>query len=233
MSTDISVEQMLGKTDNHIIWLSENIGVHQQMLKQFKLMQTAAQQDGIDINIASGFRSFERQLAIWNRKVSGELPVKDLNNQPVDLTTLTPQELLKAILLYSALPGTSRHHWGTDIDVYSANVLSKTQQLKLELWEYEQAGPFYPLSCWLDTNASRFGFYRPYQSFQGGVAPEPWHLSYAPLAKLFQQAFNKVGITELAKLLISSDIQLQTTIVEQLNFITKQYINNISEFTHG
>lgn len=233
MSTDITVEQLLGKTDSHITWLSESIGVHHQMLEKFQLMQAAAQQDGIDITIASGFRSFERQLAIWNRKVSGELPVKDLKNLPVDLSTLTPQEQLKAILLYSALPGTSRHHWGTDIDVYSTNVLSVNQQLKLELWEYGQAGPFYPLSCWLDKNASLFGFYRPYQTYQGGVAPEAWHLSYAPLAKLFQYAFNKVGITELAKLLISSDIHLQTTIVEQLDFITEQYINNISEFPHG
>ena len=233
MSTDITVDQLLGKTDSHITWLSKSIGVHHQMLEKFQLMQAAAQQDGIDITIASGFRSFERQLAIWNRKVSGELPVNNLNNQPVNLSALAPFEQLKAILLYSALPGTSRHHWGCDIDVYSADALLNSQQLKLELWEYQQAGPFYPLTCWLDKNASDFGFYRPYQRYQGGVAAEPWHLSYAPLSQLFLGAFNKVGITELAKLLTNSDIQLQTTIVEQLNFITEQYINNISEFSHG
>ncbi len=184
--------------------------------------------------LASGFRSFERQLAIWNRKVSGELPVNNLNNQPVDLATLL--RLSNSLKRYYYILPCQVPADITGVVIlmaYSADALLSSQQLKLELWEYQQAGPFYPLTCWLDKNASDFGFYRPYQRYQGGVAAEPWHLSYAPLAKLFLGAFNKVGITELAKLLTNSDIQLQTTIVEQLNFITEQYINNISEFSHG
>jgi hypothetical protein len=29
---------------------------------------------------------------------------------------------------------------------------------------------------------SRFGFFRPYTVDRGGVQPEPWHLSHAPVA---------------------------------------------------
>jgi hypothetical protein len=28
----------------------------------------------------------------------------------------------------------------------------------------------------------RFGFFRPYRTDRGGVSPEPWHLSYAPVS---------------------------------------------------
>ena len=232
ISTDITTAQLFGQTDSHITWLSEHIGIHHQMLKPLNLMQAAAQQDDIDITIASGFRHFERQLSIWNRKVTGQLPVNDLNNQAVDLTKLTSFEQLKAILLYSALPATSRHHWGCDIDVYAQNALG-SQQLKLECWEYEPQGPFYSLSCWLDKYAADFGFYRPYQQYQKGVAPEPWHLSYAPLSVKFEKKFTDIGIAPLSSMLAASELQLKTTVLEQLPFIVKQYVNNISEFKNG
>jgi len=31
----------------------------------------------------------------------------------------------------------------------------------------------------------QFGFFRPYRQDKGGVAPEPWHLSYKPLSERF------------------------------------------------
>ncbi len=46
------------------------------------------------------------------------------------------------------------------------------------------------LSNWLTDNAEKFGFYFPYDQFRGGVAIEPWHLSYAPLAKQYQSVLN-------------------------------------------
>ena len=33
---------------------------------------------------------------------------------------LAPDALIETILLWSALPGGSRHHWGTDVDVFDA-----------------------------------------------------------------------------------------------------------------
>lgn len=228
MLTNIAPTQIFGQTDYHITWLSEHVGINSQVLPAFQAMQAAAKIDGIDIHIASGFRSFERQLHIWNRKVLGELATKDKNNSYVDLRTLSSLEKLDAILLYSALPGTSRHHWGTDIDVYSPNLLPKNTKLQLEPWEYEANGPFEKLSVWLSNNAATFGFYFPYQTYKKGVAPEPWHLSYAPLSSQYQQCSAQYT-AELTTLLTNSTIELKNAIVAHIEYIMTQYAFNITK----
>ena len=83
-------------------------------------MRAAAAADGIDLVAFSSFRDFDRQLAIWNGKFRGERPMQDRAGRPLDALALTPAERVAAILWWSALPGASRHHWGTDIDVMDA-----------------------------------------------------------------------------------------------------------------
>ena len=144
--------------------------IHVSALPAFQAMQRAAANEGIDLQIASGFRDYHRQAAIWQRKVA------QFEN-PTDAD-------FHSILRWSAMPGASRHHWGTDLDVYDPTVLDG-QRLRLEPWEYEQDGPQGALSRWLDLNARRFNFYRPYQRDLGGVAVEPWHISYAPVTEEF------------------------------------------------
>ena len=101
------------------------------------------------------------------------------------MAALAPPDQLHAILRYSAIPGTSRHHWGTDLEVYDAAAVAADYRLQLTPREVEAGGVFDALHCWLDdrmaAGASR-GFYRAYARDRGGVAPERWHLSYAPLA---------------------------------------------------
>ena len=94
-----------------------------------------------------------------------------------------PKEIFEAILRWSALPGASRHHWGTDFDVIDGKRLSPEMKVALVPEEFAPGGPFCELHDWLDKNMEGFGFYRPYQTDRGGVSPERWHLSYAPLAK--------------------------------------------------
>ncbi len=55
------------------------------------------------------------------------------------------------------------------------------EKLQLEPWEYQAGGYFYQLTQWLDAHMAEFGFYRPFSTDTGGVAAEPWHLSYHPL----------------------------------------------------
>ena len=57
--------------------------------------------------------------------------------------------------------------------------------------EYHAGGPFHRLTTWLDAHMHAFGFFRPYTTDRGGVSPEPWHLSYAPVAKRAQAAFSR------------------------------------------
>ncbi|TKB44358.1 M15 family metallopeptidase [Thalassotalea mangrovi] len=188
-------EQLTGQIQDHIEYIADNIGLHKQVVQPWQAMQQAAMDDGFNLQIVSGFRSYDRQLGIFNAKFEGQRPVLDINNQPVDMQNLATEEQIHAILLYSALPGASRHHWGTDIDVFDPDLLAG-KKLQLEPWEYDTGGPMAPLNQWLENNCHQFDFYRPYQSFQGGIAPEPWHLSYRPLAESFERQLDINVLTQ-------------------------------------
>ncbi len=189
-------------------------------------MAQAATADGIDLAIASSYRDFASQTRIWRAKLNGERPVLDAQQQPVALMELSERERLYAILLYSALPGTSRHHWGTDLDIFDKQALPNGYRLQLTPDEYGPTGPFFQATCWLTTHAKRFGFFRPYRHFLGGVAPEPWHLSYRPLASPYLASLDTdklLGVLKATNLL-SPDL-LEREIYE----IIEKYVNNISD----
>ena len=89
---------------------------------------------------------------------------------------------VEAILLWSALPGASRHHWGTDVDVVDRSACPPGYRPQLMTAEFAPRGIFAKLDGWLAANMGHFGFFRPYTRDRGGVLPEPWHLSYAPVS---------------------------------------------------
>jgi len=220
----INPAQLLGQNEEHLYYVSERVAIHQTMKNAFDAMVDAAKDDGIELTIASGFRAFDRQLTLWNNKFSGKTPIKNSAGDVVISADLSPLELVHSILLYSALPGASRHHWGCDIDVYAPNLLAQGYQLQLEPWEYSEQGPLAKLSIWLVQHAHQFGFYFPYGKFQGGVAQEPWHISYLPLAQQYQQAFD---IKLLTHVLNNSTILGKNVIIENLDDIATRYINNL------
>ncbi|WP_426357792.1 M15 family metallopeptidase [Pseudocolwellia sp. HL-MZ19] len=221
-------QQLCGLNDSHIIWLSDNLGIHKEMQLAWQSLSDAALAKGFDLKIASGYRSFDRQLSIWNRKFKGELATRNKNNEIVNLSQLSDDEKVDAILTYSALPGTSRHHWGTDIDIYAENLLLADKKLQLEPWEYQQGGPFEPLSLWIEEYAKSFGFFLPYDKDRGGVAIEPWHLSYAPLA---QPCLCDISIETLAQTIQQADILGKQAILNKLPTIFSQYVQNINKGT--
>ena len=247
-------KQLLGLTDQHIHYLSNpnlanknlthnsasnesikapsksRIGIHLQMRTAFDALKKSAETAGIELKIASGFRSFDRQLQIWNNKFIGNTAIKQSNGETVDISRLSDWQIIEAILLYSALPGASRHHWGCDIDVYAPNLLAAGESLQLEPWEYQQSGPMEKLSTWLNQHAREFGFYFPYDNYRGGIAAEPWHLSYVPLAKQYQTTFN---IQTLQTCLKSSDIAGKAVIIENLAEIEKRFIHNVNNCLTG
>lgn len=155
----------------------------------FERLTSDARAAGFELSIASAHRSFERQLAIFNGKAAGKRPVLDDRDEPVNFDALDVDARIQAILRFSALPGGSRHHWGTDLDVFDAAALPADYRLELSQREVAPGGLFDALHCWLDAriaSGTSFGFYRPYDRDRGGVAPERWHLSYAPLAAACQ-----------------------------------------------
>ncbi|ART79513.1 M15 family metallopeptidase [Oceanisphaera avium] len=214
---------LLGLSDQHVENLNEAGHRLQPPAKvAFMAMQKAALAAGFNLAPASSYRSFERQLSIWNAKYEGQRPVLDAHSQPLDALSLAPVERINTILHWSALPGTSRHHWGSDLDVYDPDLLPAGTKLALEPWEYDEGGYFYPLSQWLNANMARFGFYLPFASANGGVAREPWHLSFRSLAKECAQQLTPELV---AHALNNQHICGKAHILNQLDDIFLRFIN--------
>ena len=89
------------------------------------------------------------------------------------MAALLPGARVETILLWSALPGMSRHHWGSDVDVADGRVMAAGYTLRLELDEFRRGGAFAALSAWLGANMRRFGFYRPYTAAATACSRSP------------------------------------------------------------
>jgi LAS superfamily LD-carboxypeptidase LdcB len=180
--------ELTGQARTHIAAVADpECLLHAQVVAPFLNLRRAALAEGIDLAATSSFRDFGRQLAIWNGKFSGARPMFDASGSKLDAATLTPRERIDAILLWSALPGGSRHHWGTDLDLVDRRLSEAGYQIRLTPEEFAPGGPFARLNRWLDAHAPRFGFFRPFQGVRSGVQPEPWHFSFAPIAEKARQ----------------------------------------------
>jgi len=200
--------------------------LHQQVIPAFTKLKAAMAKDGIQLTVVSAWRSFEHQARIWHAKCDGHRPVYNLQQDKVDITQLTGLAKLAAIMLYSALPGASRHHWGTDLDIYDAAAVPPSYRPELLTAEYSAGGPFYKLSQWLERYAADFNFFLPYQYYQGGIAAEPWHISYAPIAESYQAALSQEVLNAVWQ---QHPIAELTTIQQHLAQLFPRFITNICE----
>ncbi len=163
-----------------------NVGGYKMYLRKetldaFSKMREKALKDGINLSIASATRNFEYQKNLWNNKWSGYTLVEGKN---LSKSISDELERFKKILEYSASPGTSRHHWGTDIDINNANL------------EYFNTKVGKNVYTWLTENASSFGFCQTYNQKNidrpNGYNEEKWHWSYLPLSKDFTQKYKNL-----------------------------------------
>lgn len=187
--------QLTGKSREHLVHFpcphSENHFLQSQALNAFQGLQQSAVKNGFNLQPASTFRDFQRQQWIWNSKFSGEKKVHNDLGESIDLSLLSDWEKVQAILRWSAMPGASRHHWGTEIDFFDPDLLPPNQDLQLEPWEYETGGYFAELSEFLAEKLPHFDFSLPFMNCQRKeIGREPWHISYQPIAGLWQQQFN-------------------------------------------
>lgn len=164
-----------------------DIYLHRETYAAFERMAEAAAKEGIRMRIISATRNFEAQKTIWENKWFGRRLVEGKK-----LTESHPDPASRAlkILEYSSMPGTSRHHWGTDFDI---NALEDSYFLQ---------GEGKKLHEWLSMHAAEFGFCRPYSARSSGrligYEEEKWHLSYIPLSSNFTKAYpEKVGYTHI------------------------------------
>jgi LAS superfamily LD-carboxypeptidase LdcB len=222
----MNIDTLLGKTHEHLVQLEgTRFQLHKLALTDFLRLQKDALEDGFDLQIASAFRDYERQLHIWNLKARGERPLYDTNEQLLDFSSLSPKETVFAILRWSALPGCSRHHWGTDLDVYNGNTQTR-ESVQLSPSECEGQGPAAELHEWLSKKISQheaYGFYRPYKSERGGISPEPWHVSHYPSARRMIDNFT---FSLFKKNIEDSDILLKKEVLENAEDIYYRFIMN-------
>jgi LAS superfamily LD-carboxypeptidase LdcB len=143
-----------------------------ETLNAFLNMAQAAEKDGVELKIASATRNFDYQKNLWNNKWNA-LP-----------STMDGLIKFKTVLEYSAAPGTSRHHWGTEIDINNANP---------QYFNTEEGKEVYD---WLSKNASLYGFCQPYiakgTDRPTGYNEEKWHWSYIPLSKNFTEEYAQI-----------------------------------------
>jgi LAS superfamily LD-carboxypeptidase LdcB len=216
---------LTGRARDHVVALEEPRAVlHPAVAAAFLRMRRAAARAGLDLVAASSFRDFDTQVRIWNEKWTGRRPLYNRAGRALEAGRLAPAARVEAILAWSAPPGASRHHWGTDLDVYDRAALPAGTPLGLVPQEYGPQGPFAPLTAWLDAHMGRYGFYRPYATDRGGVQPEPWHLSHAPTAR---EAARRLRLPMLVAAIESAPIEGRAALLAALPSIYARYVRAV------
>lgn len=219
----VGAAELTGRSHGHVQAYGE-IVLQPPAAAAWMALREAARHAGIDLAVASSFRDFDTQLRIWNGKWRGERPLLDRDGQLLSAADLSPPERIEAILLWSALPGASRHHWGTEVDVYDRAALPAGQPLQLVSAEYAPGGPFASLAVWLREHMAQYGFYRPYRRDRGGVQPEPWHLSHAPSARAMSR---RLRPAMLADALATAPIEGREWLLGQIDGLYERYVRRV------
>lgn len=189
-----TVEELLGKidpaSDTAFVLVSTKYGsksnmyLRRETYQDFLKMHDAAKKEGIELKIISATRTFNAQKSIWEAKWTGVRPAGGQN-----VSSKPEKERALIILRYSSMPGSSRHHWGTDIDL---NNLSNS---------YFESGKGADIYQWMIKNAAEYGFYQPYTVKDSlrptGYEEEKWHWSYKPISKPMLEAYNAAVTSEM------------------------------------
>lgn len=154
---------------------------HKDAVAALTRMADAATADGVSLKAVSAFRSFSDQKRIWEDKWTGRTLVE---GGKLPDTVPDPAARARKILEFSSMPGTSRHHWGTDFDL---NNLSNA---------YFASGEGKRTYDWLVANAADHGFCQVYSPKSAerptGYEEERWHWSFLPVASAYLAQYPSV-----------------------------------------
>lgn len=216
--------ELTGRARSHVFQFTEpRFAAQPAAGRAFLAMREDARRAGIDLLPFSTFRDFRTQLRIWNSKFTGKKPLYDIDGIPRDFCSFDEVQIIECILNWSALPGGSRHQWGTEIDVVDGAAMPKGYEPKLLPEEVRPGGIFHGLHEWLDENIAKYGFFRPYKFFRGGMYPEPWHLSFAPLSSI---AVEQVTPELLRQVIEESEILGKDLVLDRIPQIYENHIRN-------
>ena len=180
-TTLIPVDQLVGKKLPELFGNEYFLRIEAH--EAFCQMQQHALKDSIKLYVASSYRGFEHQKKLWNKKFKKALD-----------EGLSQQQALARCMEFSAIPGTSRHHWGTEVDLI--DIYRPVLEKPLEQKEFAAGGNFEKLYQWLQLHANEYGFYAIYDDnpARKGFHFEPWHYSFLPLASKFHVEYLKVDL---------------------------------------
>ena len=217
--------EITGRTRTHVVQHdTPRFAAHPEVAAAFLRLRAAAARDGIELRPYSSFRGYAAQSRIWEMKFSGRAPLYDSAGNVRDRSGMGEDDVIRHILDWSALPGASRHQWGTEIDVVDGAVMPPGYKPKLLPEEVRDGGLFAPLHRWLDAHIHAHGFFRPYARFQGGMFPEPWHLSYAPVS---MRAIDDLSVALLERVTAAARIPGKARVLEMLPEIFERHVRNI------
>ena len=185
-SSNLPYNELIGKGNPKLF--GDTYKLRKDAHLTFIKMKAEALKEGINIQVVSSYRDFNHQNRIWTRKYNTFIKQR-----------LLPQKAIEKIIEYSTIPGTSRHHWGTDLDIIDGNAKQPIHVFKAE--HFHGNGPFCKLKEWMDVRANSFGFYLVYtdNANRNGFKYEPWHYSFKPLSKPYLEDYKKLNLIEILK----------------------------------
>jgi LAS superfamily LD-carboxypeptidase LdcB len=148
-----------------------------EVMEAYWGLKEKAEQEGWHLILVSGYRSFWNQKAIWNDYMNTYYPSEEFAPEGRVLKTMSAV----------SIPGFTRHHWGTDLDISGKALQGRLVNIKPDT--PKNILRFY---SWMEKNAPTFGFCRVYRGNRGIVKDEPWHWSYYGFARDYQKQFLQI-----------------------------------------
>ncbi len=177
-------DELIGKGNPTLV--GKDYKLLPEVSKQLELMMADARKAGFKPWVVSSYRTYSYQNGIWERKYKGNLAKK-----------MTAINNINKIIEYSTIPGTSRHHWGTDFDIVETTKGVPADPLHEK--HFNEGGQMRGFKLWLDKNAHTYGFYLVYTNDKDrkGFKYEPWHFTYKPISQPMLRAYQKLDIKKL------------------------------------
>lgn len=171
-------------TDEHLLGFVTPAGMIEDLksghralpgvMQAFWRFKEQAKMDGWNLILVSAYRSYRDQRRVWNKSDDSYLR-RGATNQ---------KKRVEAVMSLVSVPGLSRHHWGTELDISEASI--RGQLVNVEPDTPERVLKFY---AWMQKNAPQYGFCQVYLGQNGSVHNEPWHWSFLPYSKTYQKQF--------------------------------------------
>lgn len=181
----ISQDDLIGKSSPEIV-KGKDYRVLPEVSAALDRMKDDARKAGFDICVISSYRNYNYQNKLWERKFKA--------NQAKGMTD---EENIQSIVEYSTIPGTSRHHWGTDIDIIDMSHGIPIDPLNEK--HFNPGGQMHKFKLWLDENAHKYGFYLVYTKDDNrkGFKYEPWHFTYKPISDQMMEKYKDLDVKSI------------------------------------